>query len=399
MTMHIDDVQFRRAHTAFERYMLSYSLRPGISFRNFQHPFLVEDEIRYKWGVFDRATDILSRPKWTEWRSKTPAKIVDVVKAACQPSVTKNLLEHRFGPQSSSEAALYRVTIADQVSSLGIQLFDFFWGGGTTPDEVGPRFDCFVDYLKRNHLGPGWPFLAYLLFLLDCTRYFPVRPTHFDALLHFYGIQESISGHVSWERYSLLLELADVLRNRLARFGPADAIAIQSYMWVVSNLILRKEVTPDVPMTAPDFDAEYKARAESAKRSAQENERIGIQGEKFVFELEKERLRKAGRDHLVDRVEMKSFARNEGYDILSFQTDGTEIHIEVKTTASSPKTDNGFWLSENERQTGEEDRCWVVYRVWNIDSAPTWENLGNPVRDRSRKWQITASTWYVRQGV
>jgi len=62
-------------------------------------------------------------------------------------------------------------------------------------------------------LGCKWSFLAYLAFLLHYQVYFPILPSRFEALLHFYGIKESISGHVSWERYSILLELAEVLKG------------------------------------------------------------------------------------------------------------------------------------------------------------------------------------------
>ena len=389
MPIQIDAAKFQAAHEMFMEHMCrSWD---GVPFTDFQHPFLMVDETEYKRTVHYDATQALGLRKWKQWK-KTSGKILQATKGACRKS--GNLLEHHYGLQNSSEKALYRVESPQQVRGLEHQLFDFFLGGPSTPAEFGPRFDALADYLRENSLGCRWDFMSYLAFLLRQQTYFPIRPNRFDVLLRFYGIAEPISGVVSWDKYSVLLELADTLKARLAMYGQADAIQIQSYMWVVSYLLQDPNLRAPHSPTVPDFNSELIARAQRAK----ERERIGVLGEQFIYEQEKTKLKKAGHHVWASKVSVVSLGDDmTGFDILSFDLTGKELHIEVKTTTRSPADDNGFWLSQTEKRQAEKDGCWIIYRVWNIDSKPSYKNLGNIVTGQNKDWKLEASTWYVER--
>ncbi|OCS90577.1 DUF3883 domain-containing protein [Caryophanon latum] len=77
-------------------------------------------------------------------------------------------------------------------------------------------------------------------------------------------------------------------------------------------------------------------------------EEIGKLGEEFVYNLEYSRLIDTKYANLID----KSPARNpkNGYDILSYEKDGTKLFIEVKATTS---LDDEFYISKNELETAE----------------------------------------------
>lgn len=64
------------------------------------------------------------------------------------------------------------------------------------------------------------------------------------------------------------------------------------------------------------------------------NRDLGQRGEEFVLEFERKRLHDSGRRDLVRRVEWTSQIRGDGagYDVESFNPDGTPRLIEVKTT-------------------------------------------------------------------
>jgi hypothetical protein len=64
------------------------------------------------------------------------------------------------------------------------------------------------------------------------------------------------------------------------------------------------------------------------------NRDLGRRGEEFVVELERKRLHDSGRRDLVQRIEWTSQVRGDGagYDVQSFNGDGTPRLIEVKTT-------------------------------------------------------------------
>ena len=71
------------------------------------------------------------------------------------------------------------------------------------------------------------------------------------------------------------------------------------------------------------------------EKEARKLRKLGDRGEKIALDLERKRLSSLGKEDLakkVERVSLKSDAL--GYDILSFETDGTERFIEVKATRS-----------------------------------------------------------------
>jgi hypothetical protein len=387
----IDDLRFRLANQAFLQHM-QVNAPKGESFTSFEHPFLLEDEIGFKRTAIALGRRALQLQHWPQWCSET-GNILQAVKEACKQETSEILLEHRWGTQGGSYKALYRVKTQDEIKGLEDTLFDFFLGGDKDPDSFGPRFDRFAGYLRANRLGCNWDFVAYLSFLLDSRTYFPIRSTRFDGLLRFYKIERAIAGKVTWERYSILLDLAEELKERLSIYGSADAVEIQSYMWVVGSLIKDGKVSDRGALPQFEYDQELGKRV----RAAGEKERIGLLGEKYVFDKEVEKLKEAGKDGLAARARIIAVEESGwGFDILSYTPDAKELHIEVKTTTRSPTNDNGFWLSENERQIAEQDDQWVIYRVWNIDTTPSCENLGNIVQEASEEWELVPSTWYAK---
>jgi len=67
------------------------------------------------------------------------------------------------------------------------------------------------------------------------------------------------------------------------------------------------------------------------------------------------------------------------------------------STKNAQTQDDGFWLTDNEKVQAETDQHWCVYRVWNTDTKPVYENLGNIVQQGDGEWELTASNWFVRQ--
>jgi hypothetical protein len=71
-------------------------------------------------------------------------------------------------------------------------------------------------------------------------------------------------------------------------------------------------------------------------------------GEEFALTFERERLIREGRDALADGVEHTSVTHGDGagFDIRSFEIDGSDRFIKVKTTAYGKQTP--FFISRNE---------------------------------------------------
>jgi len=108
---------------------------------------------------------------------------------------------------------------------------------------------------------------------------------------------------------------------------------------------------------------------------------LGKAGEEFVLSFEQFRLYKLGQKKLADKVEHVSVSRGDGmgYDILSFEPDGREKYIEVKTTSFGKETP--FFISRGEIQFAEDHaEQFHLYRLFEFRKAPKLFDLSGPVK-------------------
>ncbi|NMM07426.1 DUF3427 domain-containing protein [Polaromonas sp.] len=96
------------------------------------------------------------------------------------------------------------------------------------------------------------------------------------------------------------------------------------------------------------------------------NRRLGLEGEKLIFQLEIDELTAGGQSDLAAKVKHIALVDSAvGYDIASFAPDGTPKRIEVKTTQgplSAP-----FFISINEVLASREDPLsYWIYRVFSF---------------------------------
>jgi len=107
-----------------------------------------------------------------------------------------------------------------------------------------------------------------------------------------------------------------------------------------------------------------------------ERRRIGLLGEEWVVQVEQARLSKAGQPSLAGQVThtAKVDGDGAGYDIHSFEADGRDRLIEVKTTASGPG--RSFHVTRNELEVSKQraDAFWL-YRVFDFWSTPRMYQL------------------------
>jgi len=126
------------------------------------------------------------------------------------------------------------------------------------------------------------------------------------------------------------------------------------------------------------------------------NRSLGQAGEEFVLAVEKKRLEKFQRPDLLEKVRWVSAEDGDGagYDILSFESDGRERLIEVKTTNGAARTP--FFLSENERQRAAASaESWRLYRVHSFAQKPRIFQIIPPLNEmlhlRPDTWRASFS--------
>ncbi|GEM_PF-165320 len=136
----------------------------------------------------------------------------------------------------------------------------------------------------------------------------------------------------------------------------------------------------DIEEPAPTLSSKESAAGGAVKKNngafvdwgkmGAEQTRLGKLGEEFVLGLEKQHLMEAGRADLAAKVKWisKDDGDGLGYDVLSYQDDGTPKHIEVKTTNGGKTAP--FILTANELSVAESlSESFWLYRVFKYSSG------------------------------
>lgn len=134
------------------------------------------------------------------------------------------------------------------------------------------------------------------------------------------------------------------------------------------------------PPVDPEFMAQVASKYDTAERD-ERNRRLGRAGEELVLHHERHGLRSSGRNDLADRVRWVSDVDGDGagYDILSFEPNGRERLLEVKTTNGWERTP--FHITPNELAVADRNReTWNLIRVWNFAREPRAFSLQPPLQ-------------------
>jgi hypothetical protein len=136
----------------------------------------------------------------------------------------------------------------------------------------------------------------------------------------------------------------------------------------------RKETKPFGKVV--DFETENKI-----------NKLLGNRGEEIVFNLEKKHLQDIGKTELANKIKWVSKEDDSlGYDVLSFEEDGTEKYIEVKSTSQSENCNANFLISSNQYSKAKKLKNYYFYivfcakgkepKVWKVKEPLQYENKG-----------------------
>jgi Domain of unknown function (DUF3883) len=150
----------------------------------------------------------------------------------------------------------------------------------------------------------------------------------------------------------------------------------------------------------PPLSEERKARPKELVRLVRKydpaarderNRILGKLGEEHVLNHEIARLIAAERMDLAKKVEWTSdvYGDGAGYDIKSFEPDGTDRLIEVKSTKGGPTTD--FFVTRTEREVSlERPDAWRLYRLHTLPKQPRLFVLQPPLE---RSVGLQAENW------
>ena len=199
-----------------------------------------------------------------------------------------------------------------------------------------------------------------------------------------------ISGYKPLKNYQRYL-LPDAILDYLAKFPKIHTQitqdietvpAVPSIDDILSILVDPPEKNENSYPKIADSSQQYsRYSCDYLKREAS-NIRLGLVGEKFAINFERARLIAAGKENLADKIEHVSIAQGDhlGFDILSFELNGSDRFIECKTTKYGINTP--FYISANELRFSEINSCnYYLYRIFEFRESPRIFALHGNIRN------------------
>ena len=185
-----------------------------------------------------------------------------------------------------------------------------------------------------------------------------------------------IRGYKPRSNYQALLATVATEQVRLHTILDNAALAAVQQPAVMPSATDFTKVKSDAPpkqtrVSEPINPLLFKAvKRDYLEREAQ-NQSLGLAGEEFIVQFEHWRLNALGAHKLADKVDHVSKSKGDGlgYDVLSFDADGKERFIEVKTTTFGKATP--FFVSRGELALSKGAReQFHLYRLFEFRKTP-----------------------------
>lgn len=179
------------------------------------------------------------------------------------------------------------------------------------------------------------------------------------------------------------LENVEELENTITDADLADSDLPIQEITLPENIDFKNakvEIPEPKKETAPKKVKPTNKQKIDYEKKAVQSSHTGEKGEEFVVHYEKNRLKE--HHELAEKVDWVSQKDDTlGYDVLSFDTDGEPLYIEVKSTRGDAYTD--FFISQAEVQKAEAlgDR-YRIYRVFDLGKDPKFFEIKNPIEER-----------------
>ena len=156
---------------------------------------------------------------------------------------------------------------------------------------------------------------------------------------------------------------------------PMKGMAEAAQLWVGPAPTLTNQPPPDELEQMLHIARKFDVAARDERNRA-----LGKAGEERVLKHERDTLTASGREDLARQIRWVSEEDGDGagYDIASFDADGRQRLIEVKTTNGWERTP--FHVSPNELAVADERREeWCLFRLWNFARTPKAFELRPPL--------------------
>ena len=204
-----------------------------------------------------------------------------------------------------------------------------------------------------------------------------------NGYLPAFNIQGALVGGV--ERYMELEPLDPLIDNLVqSRANQTERNIPVVVPWPNAPEIIPIQPVPDVVGHSPKHHSMLRHLLKKHDRVARDIQlrELGDLGEAMVLNSEIKHLRVLGRNDLAKKVRWvaKLDGDSAGFDIRSFNQEGEERYLEVKTTVGGDRTP--FFISENERNFSEQNPGKSrIYRLYNFLRNPAAFKVKPPLEE------------------
>ena len=189
-------------------------------------------------------------------------------------------------------------------------------------------------------------------------------------------------------------ELIDIVSRQVARHAQLDQVALSAVERPAVALVQYdfSSVLAEAPRTQQPVRVREDSRGylrapihRDYLLREERNRSLGQAGETFALDYERWRLIRLGVGQLAEKVRHVAVVEGDGlgYDIRSFESDGSDRFIEVKTTSFGERTP--FFVSSNEVQFARDhEQAYRLYRLFDFRRAPRMFEIAGPVESHCR---------------
>ncbi|MEH6770059.1 DUF3883 domain-containing protein [Maribacter arcticus] len=262
-------------------------------------------------------------------------------------------------------------------------------------------------------VGKKYSLIAFLFYLKNDRKYLPISTTNFQYAFIEIGCDLKLSQKCSWENYNAYLNVIRQVKNHLEDKldEPINFIDAHSFLWLIGykNRLRKwidKKALPKLELVFNAYKVSpinnFKSKLSTLPNKSiitgdidwdkeNRNKRIkGRRAEELVIEYERRRLVSLNKYDLSKKIEDYSKNYGEGFDVLSWNKDGTPRNIEVKSSGS-----NGFIITRNELNKSEEDPNYWIYILNETDKEVQIKKIKAPSLRNNSQFKLEPKDYYV----
>lgn len=339
----------------------------------------------YKERIFNDAQRILEVENWTD-KMIGSGEIFHRLKQVFEHK--ENNIFHttdRNGPGTKEHKYFLEIEASPALRSFEELMFGFFTGKILDED----AFEQIVGFIHRKSAVVG-----YLYFIKSRKDYMPLRLDIFNKIFNNYlSIDLKLNEKFTWDKYKRFCEVICNVRDYLNEKNNETRVynreftllEAHSFLWMLDFKNVQKPVAGSYkvvrPLALTTFEKLNKTETKSNGSNdkvdylalSEEKGKIGKKGQTIVLDNERRKLSQIGRPDLTEKVSDVSENTSLGYDIVSFDENGNELFIEVKSSHSKISS---FYISRNEIEKSKAHGAkYRIYLVSNVDNDFSIEEL------------------------